>query len=369
MKLFLLALFIFLGTLEANAYSELSRHGYVNCTACHLSPSGGGLLTPYGRELTRAVVSTWGVKNEQYFAYNSVPALSKNDKLLVGAFLRGLQSYKTDTVATEARAIFMQADVDLAYNSKKWALLGAVGRQELRNGLESEARIFSRRHYGLYRFDQKNVLRIGKFLQFYGLNDPNHQMYVRRYLNFGFDTESYNAEYSFLGDNFSFYLTSVFGNLDKKYSKKKGKGTSASGSYFFGDNQKIGLSSYLGSETTSKRNVFGIWGIFSFHSKVFTTHELDLQKRKIKLTGRKESGFVTSNKINFELIQGLIGFITYDLANLNPASTSSKQFAYGAGINLFPRPHFEFVSAWQREEIVKLKSQSDLFSLVVHFYL
>jgi hypothetical protein len=37
----------------------LSRQ-YVRCTGCHFSPTGGGLLTPYGRSLSREELSTFG---------------------------------------------------------------------------------------------------------------------------------------------------------------------------------------------------------------------------------------------------------------------------------------------------------------------
>ncbi|MBC7539425.1 MAG: hypothetical protein H7281_11435 [Bacteriovorax sp.] len=368
MKVYLLFLLLCFHT-PGYSYSELSRHGYVNCTACHLSPSGGGIMTPYGRELSRAVVSTWGAKNEQYFAYNAIPALSKNEKILVGAFVRGLQAIRNDKQATEARAILMQADVDVAYNEKNWAVLTSLGRQEIRSGLNSDSRLFSRRHYAIYRYNFSNQFRAGKFLQFYGLNDPNHQLYVRKYLNFGFDTESYNAEYSYLGENFNFYLTSSFGNFGDIHSQNTEKGISASTSYFFWDKQKVGLSTYRGTETFTNRITYGVWGIFSFHPKIFTMHELDFQNKKIKSSGIKQSGYVTSNKINYEYVRGLIGFLSYDLANLNPANISSRKFAYGAGVQFFPRPHFELISAWQKEEIVHLKSQSDLFSFILHFYL
>ena len=367
-KILILCCFLFFQT-PVFSYSELSRHGYVNCTSCHLSPSGGGLMTPYGRELSRAIVSSWGAKNEQYFAYNYLPALSKNEKILVGAFVRGLQAIRYDKKATEARSILMQADVDAAFNEKNWAVLGSFGRQEIRSGLKSDSRLFSRRHYALYRYNSSNQFRLGKFLQFYGLNDPNHQLYVRKYLGFGFDSESYNAEYSYLGENVNFYLSTSFGNLGDQYSLNVEKGISASLSYFFGDKQKIGLSSYKGNEKTTSRITYGLWGIFSLYSKIFTLHELNFQDKKIKSSGPTQSGFVTSHKINYEPINGFITFLSYDLANLNPQNNSSRKFAYGAGVQFFPRPHFELVSSWQREEVVHLNSQSDLYSIIAHFYL
>lgn len=365
----IISFLIFFSISKVMAYSEFSRHGYVNCTSCHLSPSGGGLLNPYGRELSRAIVSTWGVKNEQYFAYNSFPQISKSDKFLIGAFIRGLQAYRTDKHVSEARAILMQADADVAYNAKDWAIVGSIGRQELRKGLESHSRLFSRRHYSIYRIDSKNNVRAGKFLKFYGLNDPNHQMFVRRYLNFGFDTESYNLEYSHLGDNFSAYVTQSLGNFRDKYSPNHEKGVTASASMFFAEKQKAGISFFKGSEPLSRRNTYGVWGIFSFHPKIFTLHEVDFQNKRTKSSGKMQSGYVSSNKFNYEPLKGLIGFLTYDLANLNPINVSSKRSAYGTGIQFFPRPHFELVTSWQKEEIVKINSNSQLYSVTLHFYL
>ncbi|WP_142409788.1 hypothetical protein [Bacteriovorax stolpii] len=354
---------------KAYSYSELSRHGYVNCTTCHLSPSGGSLLTPYGRELSKAALSTWGTKSEQYFAYNAFPAISKSERILVGAYIRGLQAYKTDSTANEARAILMQVDLDAAYNGPNWAITGSLGRQELRKGLESDSRIFSRRHYGIYRISPNNQIRAGKFLKFYGLNDPNHQMYVRRLLNFGFDTESYNFEYSYQGESISTFATAFFGNFKDPFSFAKEEGVSFSASYFFYDKQKLGLSILRASDDTSKRTVSGLWGIFSYHPQFFSMHEFDLQYKSIKNNSQKQNGFVTSNRLNYEPLKGLISFLSYDLANLNPAVISSKKSAYGAGLQVFPRPHFEVVTAWQKEEIIKLKAKSDLYSLMVHFYL
>src|ERR671910_1173384 len=33
----------------AQAYTWMIRHGYAGCVTCHADPSGGELLTPYGR--------------------------------------------------------------------------------------------------------------------------------------------------------------------------------------------------------------------------------------------------------------------------------------------------------------------------------
>src|SRR5688500_1071067 len=58
---------------EAWAYPELIRHNYTNCTSCHVSPTGGGILNAYGRALSGEVLSTWYREGEERFAYAVTP--------------------------------------------------------------------------------------------------------------------------------------------------------------------------------------------------------------------------------------------------------------------------------------------------------
>ena len=46
---------------RAEAYTWMIKHGYSNCGACHADPSGGELLTVYGRAMSEAFLSSkWG---------------------------------------------------------------------------------------------------------------------------------------------------------------------------------------------------------------------------------------------------------------------------------------------------------------------
>src|SRR6188768_2269366 len=45
----LVALFVSLFPSRAHAYTWMIKHGYASCPVCHADPSGGELLTTYGR--------------------------------------------------------------------------------------------------------------------------------------------------------------------------------------------------------------------------------------------------------------------------------------------------------------------------------
>lgn len=349
------------------AYPELSRHGYTNCTACHLSPAGGGLLTPYGRELSKEILSSWAKDGEQSFAYGK---LSHDEKILLGAYIRGVQVHHEDQTSKVGRAILMQADAEAGYNSEKWAWAASIGRKEIRSGSQSDSRLFSRRHYFMYRPQEAVSLRMGKFLRFFGLNDPNHNLYVRKDLGFGFDTETYNLEAAYLGENWSGYLTYIDGSLrSDQYSYLRDKAGTASLSYFLAEKHKLGFSIYHGEDDINKRWVGGSWFIVSFSPQTFLMSELDWQDKEVKATQATQRGYVTSNRLNYEWFQGFISFLSFDKKYLNSKDPNTEQEAYGIGVQFFPRPHFEFVTSWQKEKVIATKSKADLLWFMIHIYL
>src|SRR6185437_3022708 len=82
---------------QAHAYPELVRYGYANCTSCHVSPSGGGTLTQYGRELSREVLSTWGFEGEERPAY----FINSPEWLNLGGDYRSVYTYQNTPLVNQ----------------------------------------------------------------------------------------------------------------------------------------------------------------------------------------------------------------------------------------------------------------------------
>lgn len=362
MKIWPLLLLLVSGS--AFAYPEMSRYGYANCTACHVSPGGFGLLNEYGRGISSEVLSHWAAPGEEKFAYGLVSA---PERLALAAYFRGLQVHQETPLRREGRPVIMQADLEAGYLWDNAAVVATVGRQSYRDQGGTSSRLFSRRHYGLYRVGDVHNFRVGRFQAFYGLNDPNHFLAVRRDLRFGQDSESYNAEYSYLGEAISFYLTGLFGNFGDRYSNNQEKGVSASASYFWMDKHKLGISFLRGRDDSTSRTVGGLWAIMALTKNLYSLSELDFQYRRA--SGQSQSGFVTTHKLNYEITQGLIPFLLIERSHLNRRATPYRD-TFGGGVQFFPRPHFELLGQLQREQAHGIAQATvDRAWLMINFYL
>ncbi|MEQ1666480.1 MAG: hypothetical protein ABL927_14015, partial [Bdellovibrionales bacterium] len=114
------------------AFPEMIRHGYVNCTACHISPGGGGALTQYGRKLSRELLSVTSkkaadAKEESSNSKSTKPNTDnakaadtesaeeeKPEPFHFGGEARLLSFYHDNEFETQKRMIPMQIQADAA---------------------------------------------------------------------------------------------------------------------------------------------------------------------------------------------------------------------------------------------------------------
>jgi hypothetical protein len=363
LSVFLLVLF---SVTPSWSFPEFSRHGYVNCTACHVSPSGGGVLNPYGRELSKEALSTWGAKNEQLFAYGLVKT---PPHVNLQGFGRVLQIHRETPTIKQARTIIMQADLEASYTYKKVTLVGSVGRQEQIQKGEKVILPISRRHYVLWQPKDSILVRTGKFNRYFGLNTPYHTSYVQRDLLFGQDTESYNFELSYYYEKFTVFLTSIFGNFQDKTSFATEKAQTASVQYYF-DKQKVGLSYLYGTDEAIKRNVLGPWFILSYQKNFYWMSELFYQNKVAKESGDSAKGYTSTNRFNYELYKGFIPFLTFESSQIDWTAEATKKQSYGVGVQWFPRPHWELMGTYQKDRLYIGDGYfADTFWFMANFYL
>jgi len=363
----LIFVLIFLTSLSSWAFPELVRYGYPNCTACHVSPSGGGLLNLYGRELSKEVLSTWGAKGEQYFAYGLVKT---PQNVNLQGYVRLLQLHRETPSVEEARTIWMQADLEGSYKYKNVTAVGMFGRQEKNVNGEKVVQPISRRHYLMWNATDSTTIRAGKFGRYFGLNTPYHTSFVYRDLGFGNETETYNAEVSYLKNNFTFFYTAIIGTLKDKTSYATEKGHTASLQYAFLKSQKVGATYYKGKDENQKRDIYGPWFILNYDRNLFLMSELFLQNKLNDQSHVRSKGYVTTNRLNYQVHKGIIPFLTFEASQLDWTSDATKRQSYGTGLQFFPRPHIELMATYQKDRYyVDNGYFADLYWFMLNYYL
>jgi hypothetical protein len=186
----------------APAFAEptfLSKQ-YPRCTACHYSSSGGGLLTPYGRSLSREEISTFGRRSpgsiptagstasEEGFLFG---ALSSESPLQLGLDIRPSHlgvDVPGRTVAD--RNFLMNLDLQAAWRRDRWTAYGTVGRAPRAGG----GTLVSYEHWIAYQVTDTVSVRGGRFLPAYGVRFADHTSFTRERLQLAQDDQVYGIE-------------------------------------------------------------------------------------------------------------------------------------------------------------------------------
>lgn len=192
----LLALLVVVGSLastrRADAYAWMIRHDYSGCATCHTDPSGGGLLTAYGRAQSDILLSQgWGrtEKDEArasaapFFGWFGVP-----DRLEVGAQVRTLTYWsKVGSGPAATSAMLMQSDALAQLTVGRLRGFGSIGfqadggRQAAVTRAES-GNLVSREHWlGVdLGADDQWLVRAGRMALPFGLRLIEHTTFVRQ---------------------------------------------------------------------------------------------------------------------------------------------------------------------------------------------
>jgi hypothetical protein len=346
-------------------FPELIRHGYGNCISCHVSPNGGGLVTPYGRALSEEVLSSWHQENESKLAWGLV---TPPEWLNVGGDFRAVQTRLDTPTVKMGKFVIMQADAEAAATVGEFIVLATLGKSNNPEAPKFIDNFLSRRHFVLYHPKEELYFRAGKFQKAFGINIPEHNISTKQGLGWNYGTETYNVEAAWLDSNKDIFLTAVLGRPDSPDLNRE-KGISARGGYQIGETHKLGMSYFYGTNSNGDRHVAGPYALLGFRKDLFLLAEVDFQSKHPNLKP-SSWGWANYGRLDYELFQGLHFYLTQDMIKTDFKDNNTLVQNYGGGIQWFPRPHFELVGTYEKQKNLQIQDDSnDFFWLVVHFYL
>src|SRR5688572_8923950 len=192
--LLLCAVFVVLATpARADAYTWMIRHQYSGCGVCHADPTGGEVLTPYGREQSDLLLRMrWDGKKaeeaEPSKAAGFLGLVELHDPLMLGGSLRMATTVKDGDI----RPFPMQMDLYGQFRVGSFFAGGSAGLSkvavgspharsaQITTGQGDQFNAISRNHYlGMDFADGAYTARLGRLNLPFGIRIPEHTMWVR----------------------------------------------------------------------------------------------------------------------------------------------------------------------------------------------
>lgn len=344
------------------AFPEMIRHHYVNCSACHVSTSGGGLLNAYGRTISSEVLSTWGSEKEAR-AFYSIDPEKVSEWLNLGGDVRGIQVHQDNAQATRGRFIWMEANIQAAVTLEKVTAYVSMGQVKQANqSLDSKV---GKYYLSVQATDELSV-RVGHYTPVYGLNIPQHNFLIKQNLALGPGAERDSADIQWNGETWGL-LAGISKSQKDSAIRDEELATNLQLQYNLNDQHKLGLNYWYGEANNYKKIMMGTQAVLGWSENFYNLVEIDHVWSKDNKDIETKSIYQLL-KVGYEFHKGMHMQLVEEWGKTD-TTTSSETQSFGVGAIWYPRPHFEFETLWSRKRTL---AQSELFEdyayLLAHFY-
>jgi len=345
-----LALALLLLPTWSRAFPWMIEHGYNGCNECHVDPSGGSVLTNYGRAQGEILVRTHYKKmegepgKEKEFLW-SVPL---PDGLLIQPEFRGL--FIPDP--SDIRFILMQADMKMAANTKTFIASGSMGfvSEGARGALITKdfrnVRLVAREYWVGVRANANWTVRAGRMNLPFGIRTDQHILYTRGATRTDTnDDQQLGVSAAYGGRKLRSEVMAILGNYHISPDAYRERGYSGYVGFAPVKGLEVGISSlvtYAGKGLeTEKRTIRQAHGLFARYSPV-KKFGMFLETNALINTvdGNTVPGFVSDFHLDGEPVQGLHLKVGGEYCQAAFGETRSDARAWGA-IQWFLAPHVD----------------------------
>jgi hypothetical protein len=359
----LIGLLLCARTLEAEPMF-LSKQ-YPRCTSCHYSETGGGMLTPYGRSLTKEELSTSKTGNPAFLwgAFGDAPdADAKGLQMAIDARPGHLNFWFPGGSADQN--IIMNADVLAAYRVNSWTLYGEIGRIPETPG----SKIDSYEYWANYQTANGFGIRFGRFLPAFGINFADHTGFGRAPLGLNTLDQVYGVEVSRSTEHTLWQATISPGRADSIIHDDGQRAFTAAGRYQFdlAPRTALVISGLYRNDATlvPKNGVTGAALGFAPTGRISIWTEADAQFAE----GAGGTSWIVVNETAFEVFRGIWAKISPQLRT-QPGVPSGGIFRTLFEADVYPQTHWNLGTSFylDRDRTNDLVNKTLL--LQVHVYL
>jgi hypothetical protein len=338
--------------LAGRAHAEpmfLSRQ-YTRCTTCHYSPTGGGLLTPYGRGLTRELSTMSGHpaaesepgRGEESFLFGRLGQRTGPVDLGIDVRPAHLDVDSGGFATTED--FMMDADLLAAVRAHGWTLYGEIGREPVPDGPK-----IASYEYWIARDSPSEGgfgFRLGRFLPAYGIRLSDHTALTRLPLGFDVYDQVLGLEVSHSGERHLLQVSASPGPAPSVFQDDGRRAFTASGRLQLDLGPRSALvfsglfrsASQLQPRSALSGVAFGIAPLRRL--SVWTEADLQSQAALADVEGAGGgTGFTLLNETSFEIYRGLWLKLSPQLRT-EPGHSGSGTFRTLIEADLLPRTHW-----------------------------
>lgn len=359
-SLLLSVIALLLITENAQAYSWMMRKGYAKCETCHTDPSGGELLTHFGRvESDVALSQRWGEADEPprdiaKFLFG----IDEPDSLRLGGSFRYMTFLAQFANETSVSSFPMQIDMYGQYRIGRFIAGASFGvakstqfgdkhtaaAQITTNDGASQFNLLSRWHYIGWEVNDAVTLRAGRLNLPFGLRIPEHVMWARESTRTDRESDQQHglamaySEGAWRGE-----LMLSLGNYQVNPDNFRERGYSGYLEYLITPELGVGINSlmmYSGDDrlnpqgTDLFRTATGVMARAVVIEPVVVSGEFDLLTR----TGASV-GYTGLLQVDYEVLQGL--HVTGSGELLDEGLATGGKFGGWVGALWFPIPHVD----------------------------
>jgi len=353
------------------AYPFMIRHEYTGCAVCHVDPSGGYLLTPYGRAQTQTLLSTFGhgppgdeVDKRSQFALGLV---SPPEWLNLGGTLREAYFWSkglSPKTQASSQAILMQADLRAAVTTEHFVATASLGY--LRHGNHAaqvthgdQDVLVSREFWAGVKFgdEQSTMLRAGRMYVPFGIRVIEHPFYVRTETDTNIDSQQeWGAALFHEEEKYRAEIMAIAGNYQVSPDAYRQRGYAGYFEYAVAPRLQLGVSSQLtyakldlDAGVSAFRGAHGPMLRWSPAESLAILVEGDLLHTVVN-SSVTAAGLAGMAQLDWEVIRGLHGIVTTE--SYRPPFVQSGWFYRDwLSVAWFAYPHIDFRvdSYWSSE--------------------